>query len=141
MTGYLLDTNIPSELIRLQPSAQVSRWVSLQEVSSLYISVVTLGELWKGFTLLPDSNRRSKLEIWFHNELMPWFSGRILPITEPIAIRWGMLDGVRQLQGCPLNTADGLIAATAFEHNLTLVTRNIKDFGGLGVTVLNPWEF
>lgn len=141
MTGYLLDTNVVSEFIRKQPNPRVVEWVSLQEEPHLYVSVITLGELWKGFTLHPDSKRRSKLEIWFHNELMPWFHGRILPITEPVSIRWGIFDGMRQLQGSPLNTADGLIAATAFEHGLTVVTRNTTDFGSLGLNLFNPWDF
>jgi len=80
------------------------------------------------------------LERWLDEELHPWFAGRVLPVDEVIAERWGTLDGERQLQGAPLNTADGLIAATALEQGLTLVTRNVKDFAGLGVDVFNPWE-
>ena len=68
------------------------------------------------------------------------FAGRTLLVTDVIAERWGVLDGERQLQGMPLNTADGLIAATALEHGLTVVTRNVKDFTGLGVSLFNPWE-
>ena len=80
------------------------------------------------------------MESWFHNELLVWFHGRILPVTHLIADRWGMLDGECQLKGTPLNTADGMIAATALEHGLTLVTRNARDFAGLGVVILNPWD-
>ena len=69
-----------------------------------------------------------------------WFPGRVLPVTETIAERWGELDGKRQLAGRPLNAPDGMIAATALEHGLTLVTRNVKDFAGLGVVLLNPWD-
>ncbi len=140
MKRYLLDTNIPSELIRTQPNQQVVNWVSQQDKSSLYVSVITLGELWKGFALLPDSKRRNKLETWFQTEFTAWFSGQTLPITENVSIRWGIFEAERQLKGSPLNTADGLIAATAFEHGLTVVTRNIKDFSGLGVPIFNPWE-
>jgi predicted nucleic acid-binding protein len=71
---------------------------------------------------------------------MPRFQGRILPVTHLIADRWGVLDGECRLKGTPLNTADGMIAATASEHNLTIVTRNVKDFARLGVAVLNPWN-
>ncbi|MGD0958603.1 MAG: type II toxin-antitoxin system VapC family toxin [Methylomonas sp.] len=140
MMGYLLDTNIPSELIRTQPNPQVVEWVSCQDESSLFISVITLGELWKGFTLLSDGHRRTKLETWFKNEFLYWFRGRILPISEAVSIQWGIFEGERQLTGRPLNTADGLIAATAFAHNLTIVTRNTKDFYGLNLNLLNPWE-
>lgn len=80
------------------------------------------------------------LERWLEAELRPWFAGRILPVDEAVADRWGALDGERQLEGAALNTADGLIAATALEHGLTLVTRNVKHFRGLGLKILNPWE-
>jgi predicted nucleic acid-binding protein len=72
--------------------------------------------------------------------LRPWFSGRILPVTDSIAERWGVLSSEQKLKGRPLSMADGLIAATALEYGLTMVTRNRKDFTGLGLVVLNPWE-
>ena len=78
--------------------------------------------------------------MWFQTELLTWFRDRVLPVTQSIADRWGALDGQRQLKGTPLNTADGMIAATALEHNLTLVTRNVKDFAALGNDVFNPWD-
>jgi predicted nucleic acid-binding protein len=105
-----------------------------------FLSAVTIGEIRKGLIVLPDSRRRSELEAWFHNDLLPWFRNRILPVTHGVADRWGILDGQCQLRGTPLNTADGMIAATALEHNLTVVTRNVRDFAGLGVGVFNPWE-
>jgi predicted nucleic acid-binding protein len=72
--------------------------------------------------------------------MRPWFAGRVLPITAPIAERWGFLAAEGKLRGTPLAVVDGLLAATALEHNLTLVTRNVEDFTDRGVTVLNPWE-
>lgn len=71
---------------------------------------------------------------------MLWFDGRILPVTKEIADRWGVIDGTCQLKGTPANTADGMIAATALHHGLTVVTRNVKDFAIFGVSVFNPWE-
>jgi toxin FitB len=94
----------------------------------------------KGFVLLGVGKRRSELERWFHDDLIPRFQYRILPITDRIADRWGVLDGESQLKGNPLNMADGMIAATALEHDLTLVTRNVKDFARLGVRLFNPWD-
>jgi toxin FitB len=138
VNGFLLDTNIPSELIRTRPDTRVGNWVYAQDEQALYLSVVSVGELRRGFVVLPASNRRAALERWFENELLPRFHGRILPLTHSIADRWGVLDGQCQLNGTPLNTADGMIAATALEHELTVVTRNVKDFAGLGVDVLNP---
>ena len=140
MTGFLLDTNVPSELTRLRPEARVVHWLDAQNNERLFLSVVTLGEIRKGVTLLVDSKRRSQLEQWFIEELLSWFAGRILPVTQAIADRWGVLDATSQRRGTPLNTADGLIAATALEHGLTLVTRNARDFADLGVSLFNPWE-
>ncbi len=74
-----------------------------------------------------------------HEKVPIWFQDRILPVTLMIAERWGVLDGERQLAGRPMNIADGMIAATALEHDLTVVTRNVKDFAGLGVAVFSPW--
>jgi predicted nucleic acid-binding protein len=140
VNGYLLDTNIPSEFSRDRPEPRVVQWLKRQPISLLFISAVTIGELRKGLVILPQSRRRAELETWFNTELPVWFSNRVLPVTHSIADRWGVLDGQCQLKGTPLSTADGMIAATALEHDLTLVTRNIRDFAGLGVEVFNPWD-
>jgi len=112
----------------------------MQPATALFLSAVTIGEIRKGLIVLPLGRRRSELETWFRTDLLVWFSNRILPVTHAVADRWGVLDGQCQLNGTPLNTADGMIAATAIEHGLTVVTRNVKDFAGLGVAVFNPWE-
>jgi predicted nucleic acid-binding protein len=140
VNGFLLDTNIPSELIRSRPDPRIGDWVYSQDEQSLYLSAVSIGELRRGFVILPKGKRRAELERWFENDLMLRFGGRILPVTYSIADRWGLLHGERQLRGAPLNMADGLIAATALEHDLTVVTRNVKDFAGLGVMIFNPWD-
>jgi predicted nucleic acid-binding protein len=140
VSGFLLDTNIASELIRTRPEPRVANWVYAKDEQSLYLSAVSIGELRRGFVILPASRRRTELEQWFENDLVPRFRGRILPVTFSIANRWGILDGECQLRGTPLNTADGMIAATALERDLTVVTRNVKDFASLGVTVFNPWD-
>ena len=140
MSGFLLDTNVPSELTKPLPEPRVREWVAAQDNATLYLSVVSVGELRRGFTLLPQGKRRAQLEQWFEQFLLPLFAGRILPITQTIADRWGVLGGECQLKGTPLNTADGMIAATALEHDLTIVTRNVKDFVRLGVPILNLWD-
>ena len=107
---------------------------------ALYLSAITVGELRKGLDLAPFGKRRSQLEDWFEFDLIPTFEDRILPVTRAIAERWGALSAQRHRSGRPLSMADGLIAATALEHSLILVTRNTKDFDQLGVTLRNPWD-
>jgi toxin FitB len=140
MNGFLLDTNVPSELVRPQPEQKVKTWIAAQTLDILFISAVSFGELRKGIILRAPGKRRIELENWIEVDLSVLFSGRTLSVTRSIAERWGVLDGERQLVGRPLNIADGMIAATALEYGLTLVTRNVKDFSGLGVTLFNPWE-
>jgi predicted nucleic acid-binding protein len=139
MSGFLLDTNIPSEMTRPYPQLSVSQWLDDADDDDLYFSVVSLGEILKGITILQQGRRRAELQQWLDGILRPWFVGRVLPVNEPIAERWGVLAGQCKLMGKPLNIADGFIAATALEHDLTLVTRNVTDFEGLGVAILNPW--
>jgi predicted nucleic acid-binding protein len=140
MNGFLLDTNIPSEMTRPRPQSSVSRWLDDADDDHLYFSVVSLGEILKGVTVLPEGKRRRQIQQWLDETLRPWFQGRILPVNEPIAERWGVLASECQLKGRPLKVADGLIAATALEHDLAIVTRNVRDFGGLSVKIFNPWE-
>jgi predicted nucleic acid-binding protein len=140
VSGFLLDTNIPSELTQPMPDPRVRDWVDAQDNASLYFSVVSVGELRRGFTMLSPGKKRTRLEQWFEQYLLPLFGDRILPVTQSIGDCWGVLDGECQLRGKTLNTADGMIAATALKHGLTVVTRNVKDFAGLGVIVLNPWD-
>jgi predicted nucleic acid-binding protein len=118
----------------------VSQRITRQQKALLFLSVVTLGELRKGAVLLPPGKKRSGLEESIASLIPSWFSARILPVTQAIAERWGVLEGECRLRGASLNTADGMIAATALEHGLTLVTRNVKDFVALGVLLLNPWD-
>lgn len=139
MSGFLLDTNIPSELVRPQPEPKVKTWVAAQNMETLFISSVSFGELRKGIFLRLPGKRRAELEVWIETDLSILFSGRILPVTRSIAERWGVLEAQRQLAERPLHAPDGMIAATALEHGLTLVTRNMKDFDALGVALVNPW--
>ena len=104
------------------------------------LSVLSIAEILREITRLPASKRRNQLQQWLDETLRPWFEGRILPVTQPIAERLGRLAGERDLKGLTLPVPDGLIAATALEHGLTIVTRNVKDFEDLGVPLINPWE-
>jgi predicted nucleic acid-binding protein len=139
MSGYLLDTNVPSEVIRQRADVKVDFWVRSQDDETLYLSAITIGELRKGLAIHPEGKRRDQIEEWLEADLIPAFTDRILPVTRAIAERWGVLSGMRQMRGRPLGMADGLIAATALEHGLIIVTRNVRDFEDLGLKIVNPW--
>ena len=139
MNGYLLDTNCVWEVVRLRPETRVMSWLETADEGFLYLSVLTLGEIRKGVASLPQSRRRTSLETWLDLELQARFSARILPIDAAIADRWGSLAATAKKKGRGLSTIDGLLAATAIHHNLTIVSRNDSDFAGIQVPVFNPW--
>jgi predicted nucleic acid-binding protein len=140
MSGFLLDTNIISELIKPRPEPKVVAWIEAADESLLYLSVLTLGEIRKRIASLPQTARRGQLEAWLANDLRSRFSGRILPVDEAVADCWGLLTGEASRNRIRLPVIDGLLAATALSHNLTLATRNAQDVAATGVPTLNPWE-
>jgi len=139
MSGFLLDTNCISELVRVKPEPRVLGWMEAADEALFHLSVLTLGEIRKGVAALPQSKRRTHLESWLEVELQARFSGRILPIDSHIADRWGLLAADAKRRGRALSVVDGLLAATALHHNLTIVSRNVTDFSHMQVPVLNPW--
>ena len=140
MSGFLLDTNCLSELVRVKPDPRVLGWMEAADEGLLYLSVLTLGEIRKGLAGLAPGKRRTQIETWLEVELNARFSGRILPIDAPVADRWGLLAAQAKSRGTPLPIIDGLLAATALHYNLTVVTRNASDFTNAQVQVLNPWQ-
>lgn len=140
MSGFLLDTNVISELIKARPDANVTAWVEATDESLLYLSVLTLGEIRRGIASLPQSRRRATQEAWLDRDLQARFEGRILTIDREVADRWGLLTAAARESGIALPVIDGLLAATALEHNLTLVTRDTGQIPSMGVAVFNPWE-
>ena len=140
MSGFLLDTNCISEVVRAQPEPRVLEWLEAADEALLYLSVLTLGEIRKGIACLVQSKRRTQLEAWLQVELQARFSGRILPIDAAVSDRWGLLSADPKRKGRALGTIDGLLAATALQFNLTLVSRNVSDFAHTAVRILNPWE-
>lgn len=140
MSGYLLDTNCISELVRIKPEPSVMTWMEAADETLLYLSVLTLGEIRKGLAGLPQSKRRTHLETWLEVELRARFAGRILPIDAPVADRWSLLAAGAKRDGKALSAIDGLLAATALHYNLTVVSRNVSDFTNVQVEVLNPWK-
>ncbi len=141
MSGFLLDTNVLSELIRPKPEPKVVHWISATDEELMFLSVLTIGEIRKGISLHPDPAKRVKLESFLAADVLVRFASRILPLDLAIAERWGVLTARAKLNGNQtVPVVDGLIAATAQHHNLTLVTRNTKDIAATGVQSFNPWE-
>jgi toxin FitB len=140
VSGYLLDTNCISELVRIKPEPTVVAWIESVDENQLFLSVLTLGEIRKGLAALPQERRRTRLESWLETDLRARFAGRILPVDVAVADRWGLLAATAKRKGSPLSTVDGLLAATALRHDLTLVSRNVNDFTDTGVRTLNSWE-
>ena len=140
MSGFLLDTNIVSELVKRKPEPKVTAWIDSIDENLLYLSVLTRGEIRKGIASLRDASRRVRLEAWLDGDLTVRFADRILPITRTVADRWGRLAADAASAGAPLPVIDGLLAATAVDQNLTLVTRNTKDVGLTGVLFFSPWS-
>ena len=141
MSGFLLDTNVISEFNRRgDPNRLVKQWLEAADTDSLYTSVLTLGEIRFGVELLPPGKRRTQLEQWLDRDVPEWFEGRILPVDQSISDRWGFVRAQAQMKGRPLSVIDALLAATALQHNLTIVSRNVSDFAVVGLAVVNPWE-
>lgn len=138
--GFLLDTNCISEVALPNANTGVTRWFAETPELNTYLSVLTVGEIRKGIEKLAHGRRRVQLEQWLNQDLRIRFSLRLLSIDEAIAERWGILDTNARKRGRSLPVIDGLLAATALEHNLTLVTRNTRDFEAIPVSVVSPWE-
>ena len=138
--SWLLDTCVISELPRPTPNAAVIEWIEGRPEEDLFLSVLTLGELEKGIAKLPPSSRRADLENWVHEDLTRRFDGRLLPIGNEVAARWGSMAGIAEAQGNPLPVIDCLIAATGLHHDLIVVTRNIDDLERCGARCVNPWR-
>jgi predicted nucleic acid-binding protein len=140
VSGFLLDANVISEIKNKNPAPRVLQWMEAADERLLYLSVLTLGEIRKGAAQLPQDRRRTQLETWLEVDLQARFAGRIVPIDSGIADRWGLIAAEAKGKGITFPVIDGLLAATALHHNLTIVSRNVRDFVNAHVPVLNPWE-
>jgi hypothetical protein len=130
---------VVSELVKFKPEPKVAAWMEATEESLLRLSVLTLGEIRKGIDSLSDRSRRTALESWLNHDLLIRFANRILDVDQAVADRWGRLFAKAMAAKQLLPVVDGLLAATAIHHNLTLVTRNTKDVSLTGVPIINPW--
>ena len=137
--SFLLDTNVVSEWAKPRPDPGVVAWLGEVDEDRVFLSVVTLAELRHGITRLTDGNRRRRLDAWLGHELPLRFEGRLLPIDQAIADRWGEVVARREAAGRPIGVMDAFIAATAHVHQLALVTRNEADFRSAVEDLVNPW--
>ncbi len=139
MNGYLLDTNVISEMRRPSRSAEVVEWMGKQNVLQLFTSDVTMAELCFGAELVDDLAKRQKLKEWIAESIRPWMHDRILKVTEDVLVRWRILSRHMKKVHRYSPEADMLIAAVAFENDLVVVTRDHYPFAMCGVPTLNPW--
>jgi toxin FitB len=140
VTDWLLDTNIVSELRRSRPEANVTGFISAQPLETLYVSVVTFAELRFGIELLGDPVRRATLNDWLANAVRPMFERRTLPVTENVLLRWRLMVEDGRKKGFTYSQPDLIIAATAADRGLTVVSRDTIDYRRAGVPVFDPWR-
>ena len=136
---YLLDTCVISELVKPAPNRKVVDWLNEVSSKALFLSVITIGEIKKGLTKLPNSKKKERLTLWL-NTLLNEYQERILPVDLMVAENWGVLQGNAEMAGTPMSSIDSLLAATTYTHNLTLVTRNESDFVPGITPIINPWK-
>jgi predicted nucleic acid-binding protein len=132
---YLIDTNVICETIKTTPNTNVINWFNSIDNDSLYISVLTIGEIQKGLEKTTNIDKKEKISSWLDNELLPWFDNRILDINRLIAKKWGEISSKSKTKP----VTDSLIAATALHYNLVLATRNVQDFDYYSLKIINPF--
>jgi toxin FitB len=135
----LLDTCVISELVSKQPDLKVVEFVDSLDPEDIFLSVITIGEIVKGIEKLPKSRRKTELQIWLKEDLLVRFEGNILMLDTEALMKWGVLMAHLEATGRIMPAIDSLIAATALAKKMVLVTRNVNDFEGSGVEILNPW--
>jgi len=138
--SYLLDTNVVSETERPVPDKKVIKWLAETDPDDTYLSALTVGEIKKGVSKLPSGKRKAHIQNWLE-VVRKQFGGRILPLTEDTFSVWGKMMAEFEKKGIVRPALDSLLEATALEHDLILVTRNVRNFTDSNVTILNPWEY
>jgi predicted nucleic acid-binding protein len=138
--SFLLDTNVVSEWVRPRPDEKLVAWLAEVDEEQVFISVVSFAELGRGVDLLPAGRRRDRLADWIADDLAARFDGRVVDVDRRVADAWGRIMARSQRAGRGLGSMDAFFAATAESHELTLVTRNVRDFDGVGIPLHNPWE-
>jgi predicted nucleic acid-binding protein len=139
VTGWLLDTNVISELRRPRPNARVREFIARQKLEDLFVSSVTLAEIRFGIESVSDLGRRAELSDWLEHRVRPMFGQRVLEVSEDVMFRWRLLVEEGHKAGHTFSQPDLIIAATALQHGLAVVTRDVADYQRARVTILNPW--
>jgi predicted nucleic acid-binding protein len=139
LSGWLLDTNVLSELRKPNGNPQVKKWIAQRRSIELYVSSVTFAEIRFGIGRIEDPARRHALHHWLDSKLRPWFRERVLEIDEPTILRWREIVQAGRKRGHTFSQPDLFIAASADLHGLCVATRNTADFVESGVAVVNPW--
>jgi len=137
--SYLIDTCCISELVKKKPNPNIVKWFAEQDEHSMYLSVITFGELRKGIEKLPDSKKKDELKRWVKEDLNHRYKNRILNINMDEMNKWGEILATAEKYGRPLPVIDSLITATALVYDLSVVTINTQDMDGSGVDIINPW--
>ena len=137
---FLLDTCVLSEFTRKKPSVNLTEWLAAKDEHTLYLSVLTLGELQQGISKLTDSKRKLGLQRWLDQDITKRFENRIISIDSHIIDHWGRLRGEALQIGKSFPVIDSLLAATALTHGMTIVTRNTSDYKDTGISIRNPWD-
>lgn len=139
MSDWLLDTNILSELRKQRPEQKVVDFIAQQPLTTLFVSTVTFAEIVFGIEQIQDSSKNLALTTWLNTQLRPMFDGRVLPITEEVMLIWRRLVEQGRKQGHTFPQPDLIIAATALQYNLTVVSRDLSGYAHTGVRFFNPW--
>ena len=140
MKGWLLDTNILSELRKPKPEPKVVAFVEAQPLDSLYVSAVTFAEIRFGIELVADVHKRAALSDWLNLQLRPMFENRVLPVSEDVMFKWRLLVEEGRKAGHTFSQPDLIIAATALHHGLTIVSRDTGGYDRTGTLLVNPWK-
>jgi toxin FitB len=140
VSGWLLDTNVLSEIRRKRPHRKVVVFVGEQPLDLLYVSTVTLAEIRFGIELVTDANRRAELNAWLTHKVRPLFAQRVLEVSEEVLFQWRLLVEEGRKSGHTYSQPDLFIAATALHHGMTVVSRDTREYERAGAAVFNPWE-
>ena len=136
---YILDTNIISELINTNPNPKVLNFLNTLKEKDIYLSSITIGEIYFGIQKLPQGKKQKKLLTWVEEQLLPRFHNKIIDIDTEVMLQWAVLTNILKTKGTPLPIIDSLIGATCLARKFTLVTRNEKDFKHIGIKIINPF--